>query len=218
MVMLDLLAPHPVLKVWCESGSLATRGRVRRVLDSGAAGVVAGRVHILMSRDDTCGWAACRRSPSRRALQAMAMRRLRKMRTTTRRWTPPPASSATPSSPRAYPRASACLLRCGPGLRAGLRGSARLRALLRQALCNRSMSAARAGGPVSCCLEVAEPAHALVAAPLTHAAALQDELFAGLKCQPGFVCTRPELSEDLRTLLQCAPRPRPLLQCAARRG
>lgn len=30
----------------------------------------------------------------------------------------------------------------------------------------------------------------------------EDELFAGLKCQPGFVCTRPELSEDLRTLLQ----------------
>ena len=31
---------------------------------------------------------------------------------------------------------------------------------------------------------------------------LQDELFAGLKCQPGFTCSRPELSEDLRTLLQ----------------
>ena len=35
--------------------------------------------------------------------------------------------------------------------------------------------------------------------------ARQDELFAGLKCQPGFVCSRPELSEDLRTLLSCAP-------------
>jgi len=33
--------------------------------------------------------------------------------------------------------------------------------------------------------------------------ARQDELFAGLKCQPGFVCSRPELSEDLRTLLSC---------------
>ena len=35
--------------------------------------------------------------------------------------------------------------------------------------------------------------------------AAQDELFAGLKCQPGFVCSRPELSEDLRTLLACVP-------------
>jgi hypothetical protein len=31
-----------------------------------------------------------------------------------------------------------------------------------------------------------------------------DELFAGLKCQAGFKCNRAELSEDLRTLLQCA--------------
>jgi len=29
----------------------------------------------------------------------------------------------------------------------------------------------------------------------------QEELFAGLNCQPGFVCTRTELSQDLRTLL-----------------
>ena len=30
----------------------------------------------------------------------------------------------------------------------------------------------------------------------------EEELFAGLKCQPGFVCTRSELSQDLRALLQ----------------
>ena len=30
----------------------------------------------------------------------------------------------------------------------------------------------------------------------------QEELFAGLNCQPGFVCTRSELSQDLRALLQ----------------
>lgn len=30
----------------------------------------------------------------------------------------------------------------------------------------------------------------------------QEELFAGLNCQPGFVCTRAELSQDLRSLLQ----------------
>ena len=30
----------------------------------------------------------------------------------------------------------------------------------------------------------------------------QEELFAGLNCQPGFVCSRSELSQDLRTLLQ----------------
>jgi len=50
--------------------------------------------------------------------------------------------------------------------------------------------------------------------------ARQDELFAGLKCQPGFVCSRPELSEDLRTLLSCV-RCRPadrscVLQCSRR--
>ena len=37
----------------------------------------------------------------------------------------------------------------------------------------------------------------------TRRVATQDELFAGLKCQPGFICSRPELSEDLRTLLAC---------------
>ena len=31
---------------------------------------------------------------------------------------------------------------------------------------------------------------------------VQEELFAGLNCQPGFVCTRSELSQDLRALLQ----------------
>ena len=31
---------------------------------------------------------------------------------------------------------------------------------------------------------------------------MQEELFAGLNCQPGFVCSRSELSQDLRTLLQ----------------
>lgn len=31
----------------------------------------------------------------------------------------------------------------------------------------------------------------------------QEDLFAGLKCQPGFDCTREEVSEDLRTLFQC---------------
>lgn len=31
---------------------------------------------------------------------------------------------------------------------------------------------------------------------------LQEELFAGLHCQPGFVCSRTELSKDLRALLQ----------------
>ncbi len=30
----------------------------------------------------------------------------------------------------------------------------------------------------------------------------QEELFAGLNCQPGFVCSRSELSQDLRSLLQ----------------
>ncbi|BDA41547.1 Protein TOC75, chloroplastic [Coccomyxa sp. Obi] len=30
----------------------------------------------------------------------------------------------------------------------------------------------------------------------------EEELFAGLNCQPGFVCSRSELSQDLRTLLQ----------------
>ena len=35
-----------------------------------------------------------------------------------------------------------------------------------------------------------------------HACREQEELFAGLNCQPGFVCTRSELSQDLRTLLQ----------------
>jgi hypothetical protein len=30
----------------------------------------------------------------------------------------------------------------------------------------------------------------------------QEELFAGLNCQPGFICTRTELSQDLRSLLQ----------------
>lgn len=30
----------------------------------------------------------------------------------------------------------------------------------------------------------------------------QEELFAGLNCQPGFVCSRSELSQDLRALLQ----------------
>jgi len=29
----------------------------------------------------------------------------------------------------------------------------------------------------------------------------QDELFASLRCQPNFPCTRAELSEDLKTLL-----------------
>lgn len=32
--------------------------------------------------------------------------------------------------------------------------------------------------------------------------ASQEDLFAGLKCQPGFDCTREEVSEDLRTLFQ----------------
>ena len=32
--------------------------------------------------------------------------------------------------------------------------------------------------------------------------AVQEELFAGLNCQPGFVCSRSELSQDLRALLQ----------------
>lgn len=32
--------------------------------------------------------------------------------------------------------------------------------------------------------------------------AAQEELFAGLNCQPGFVCSRSELSQDLRSLLQ----------------
>ena len=32
--------------------------------------------------------------------------------------------------------------------------------------------------------------------------ALQDELFASLQCQPNFPCTRAELSEDLKSLLQ----------------
>ena len=31
---------------------------------------------------------------------------------------------------------------------------------------------------------------------------MQEELFAGLNCQPGFVCSRSELSQDLRSLLQ----------------
>lgn len=31
---------------------------------------------------------------------------------------------------------------------------------------------------------------------------MQDELFAGLNCQPGFPCSRQELSQDLKTLLQ----------------
>ena len=31
---------------------------------------------------------------------------------------------------------------------------------------------------------------------------MQEELFAGLNCQPGFVCSRSELSQDLRALLQ----------------
>ena len=31
---------------------------------------------------------------------------------------------------------------------------------------------------------------------------MQEDLFAGLKCQPGFVCTRQELSDDLRSLFQ----------------
>ena len=30
----------------------------------------------------------------------------------------------------------------------------------------------------------------------------QDELFASLQCQPNFPCTRAELSEDLKSLLQ----------------
>ena len=29
----------------------------------------------------------------------------------------------------------------------------------------------------------------------------QEELFAGLHCQPGFPCTRADLAEDLRQLL-----------------
>ena len=33
-------------------------------------------------------------------------------------------------------------------------------------------------------------------------ACAQEELFAGLNCQPGFVCSRSELSQDLRALLQ----------------
>ena len=32
--------------------------------------------------------------------------------------------------------------------------------------------------------------------------AFQDELFASLQCQPNFPCTRAELSEDLKSLLQ----------------
>ena len=31
---------------------------------------------------------------------------------------------------------------------------------------------------------------------------IQDELFAALNCQPGFPCSRQELGEDLKTLLQ----------------